>query len=69
MLNNEYDYCDLEGVDGTLDDHLTKTKAKYNPVLLEFVGEFDLSINKFWYFIFSKFSVQLKKLYRMIKGR
>lgn len=69
MLNNGYDYCDLEGVDGTLDDHLTKTKAKYNPVLLEFVGEFDLSINKFWYFIFSKFSVQLKKLYRLVKGR
>ncbi len=69
MLNNGYDYCDLEGVDGTLDDHLTKTKAKYNPVLLEFVGEFDLAINKFWYFIFSKFSVQLKKLYRLVKGR
>lgn len=69
MLNDGYDYCDLEGVDGTLDDHLTKTKAKYNPVLLEFVGEFDLPINKFWYFIFSKFSVQLKKIYRKIKGR
>lgn len=69
MLNNGYDYCDLEGVDGTLDDHLTKTKAKYNPVLLEFVGEFDLPINKFWYLIFSKFSVQLKKLYRIIKRR
>ena len=69
MLNNGYDYCDLEGVDGTLDDHLTKTKAKYNPVLFEFIGEFDLPINKFWYFIFSKFSVQLKKLYRIIKRR
>lgn len=69
MLNMGYHYADLEGVDGTLDDHLTKTKAKYNPVLLEFVGEFDLAINKFWYFIFSKFSVQLKKIYRLIKGR
>lgn len=69
MLNMGYDYADLEGVDGTLDDHLTNTKAKYNPVLLEFVGEFDLAINKFWYFIFSKFSVQLKKIYRIIKGR
>jgi len=69
MLNMGYHYADLEGVDGTLDDHLTNTKAKYNPVLLEFVGEFDLAINKFWYFIFSKFSVQLKKIYRLIKGR
>lgn len=69
MLNKEYDYADLEGVEGTFDDHLTKTKAKYNPIVLEFVGEFDLSINKFWYFIFSKFSVQLKKIYRLVKGR
>lgn len=68
MLNMNYHYADLEGVDGTLDDHLTNTKAKYNPVLLEFVGEFDLAINKFWYFIFSKFSVQLKKIYRLVKG-
>jgi len=69
MLNNGYHYADLEGVEGTLDDHLTKTKAKYNPILFEFIGEFDLPINKFWYFIFSRFSVQLKKIYRMIKGR
>lgn len=69
MLNMGYDYADLEGVDGTLDDHLTNTKAKYNPVLFEFVGEFDLAINKFWYFIFSKFSVQLKKIYRLVKGK
>ena len=69
MLNMGYDYADLEGVDGTLDDHLTNTKAKYNPVLFEFVGEFDLAINKFWYFIFSKFSVELKKIYRFIKRR
>lgn len=69
MLEKGYDYCDLEGVDGTLDDHLTNTKSKYNPILFEFIGEFDLPINKFWYFIFSKFSVQLKKIYRIIKGR
>ena len=69
MLNKGYHYADLEGVDGTLTDHLSKTKSKYNPIVFEFIGEFDLSINKFWYFIFSKFSVQLKKLYRLIKGR
>lgn len=69
FLNKEYNYADLEGVDGSLNDHLSKTKIKYNPVLLEFVGEFDLSINIFWYFIFSKFGVQLKKLYKIIKGR
>ena len=68
MLNKGYSYADLEGVDGDFSDHLSKTKAKYNPVVLEFVGEYDLSINKFWYFIFSKFSVQLKRVYRLIKG-
>lgn len=68
MLNKGYSYADLEGVDGDFSDHLSKTKAKYNPVVLEFVGEYDLSINKFWYFIFSKFSVQLKRIYRLIKG-
>ncbi len=67
MMNLGYDYADLEGVDGTLDDHLTNTKAKYNPVLFEFVGEFDLAINKFWYFIFSHFSTTLKKVYRFIR--
>lgn len=67
MLNNGYHYADLEGVDGDFSDHLSKTKAKYNPIIFEFIGEFDLSINSFWYFIFSKFGVQLKKLYRIVK--
>lgn len=67
MLNNGYSYADLEGVEGDFSDHLSKTKAKYNPIVFEFVGEYNLSINKFWYFIFDKFSVQLKKIYRLIK--
>lgn len=67
MMNMGYDYADLEGVDGTLDDHLTNTKAKYNPVLFEFVGEFDLAINKFYYFFFSHFTSTLKKIYRFIR--
>ena len=69
MLKKGYHYADLEGVEGTFDDHLSNTKSKYNPIVFEFIGEFDLSINKFWYFIFSKFSVQLKKIYRIVKGR
>lgn len=67
MLKNGYDYADLEGVEGDFTDHLSKTKAKYNPIVFEFVGEFDLPINRFWYFIFSKFSVQLKKIYKIIR--
>lgn len=67
MLNMGYDYADLEGVEGDFSDHLSKTKAKYNPIVFEFVGEYNLNINKFWCFIFNKFSVQLKKIYRVIK--
>jgi serine/alanine adding enzyme len=66
FLNKGYDYADLEGVDGSLEDHLSHTKTKYNPILFEFVGEFDLCINKFYYFIFTKFNKQLKKIYKRI---
>lgn len=66
FLNLGYHYADLGGVNGELDDHLSKTKEKYNPVLFEFVGEYDLCINKFVYFIFTKFKTQLKSLYRKI---
>lgn len=69
FLNKGYSYADLEGIDGNLNDHLTKTKEKYNPILFEYIGEFDLSTNRFWYFIFSKFSVQLKRIYKLLRGR
>lgn len=69
FLNMGYHYADLEGIDGSLNDHLSKTKEKYNPIIFEYIGEFDLSTNNFWYFIFSKFSVQLKRIYKVMRGK
>jgi len=52
-LDNGCDYCDLGGIDGSLEDHLATFKSKFNPNVLELVGEFDLVINKFWYSLFN----------------
>lgn len=52
-LNNGCDYCDLGGVDGSLEDHLSTFKSKFNPNVLELVGEYDLVINKLWYNLFN----------------
>lgn len=58
-LNNYCDYCDLGGVDGSLEDHLSTFKSKFNPEVLELVGEYDLVIHKVW---FSLFNIALKGL-------
>ncbi len=58
-LDKGCDYCDLGGVDGSLEDHLSVFKSKFNPEVLELVGEFDLIINKFW---FSIFNITMKML-------
>lgn len=52
-LDNGCDYADLGGVDGSLNDHLSTFKSKFNPEVLELVGEFDLVISKFWFSIFN----------------
>lgn len=52
-LENKCDYCDLGGVDGSLEDHLSTFKSKFNPEVLELVGEYDLVISKFYYSLFN----------------
>lgn len=52
-LERDCDYCDLGGIDGSLEDHLATFKSKFNPNVLELVGEFDLVISKFWYSLFN----------------
>ncbi len=52
-LERGCDYCDLGGVDGSLEDHLSTFKSKFNPNVLELVGEYDLVINKFYYALFN----------------
>lgn len=52
-LDNGCDYCDLGGIDGSLEDHLATFKSKFNPNVLELVGEYDLIISKLWYSLFN----------------
>lgn len=62
-LDNLCDYCDLGGVDGSLNDHLSTFKSKFNPNVLELVGEYDLVINKFW---FKTFNIAIK-MYKILR--
>ena len=66
-IENKCHYCNLGGISGTLDDSLTKFKSKYNAVILEFAGEYDLVINKFKYNFITKFKPILSKIYKLIK--
>lgn len=52
-LDQGCDYCDLGGIDGSLEDHLSTFKSKFNPNVLELVGEYDLVISKFWFGMFN----------------
>ena len=62
-LERGCDYCDLGGVDGSLKDHLSTFKSKFNPNVLELVGEFDLVISKFWYRLFN-IAMNIRKFIR-----
>ena len=52
-LDKKYDYCDLGGIDGSLEDHLAAFKSKFNPEVFELLGEYDLVISKFWNGLFN----------------
>ena len=39
----------MGGVEGTLDDGLTKFKSNFNPTIEEFIGEFNIPVNPFLY--------------------
>lgn len=44
-----YDFCSMGGVEGSLDDGLSIYKSAYNPYVIEYIGEFDLVLNKAMY--------------------
>ncbi len=48
-FENGCHWCNMGGVEGTLDDGLTKFKANFNPTIDETIGEFDLPVNKSLY--------------------
>ncbi|MDF9866667.1 serine/alanine adding enzyme [Bacilli bacterium PM5-3] len=64
---NGYDYFNLGGVSGTLDDGLTRFKSEYHPELFEYVGDFDIVNNGFVYSLFMKGLPLLKKIKRKLK--
>lgn len=60
-------YVNLGGVDGHLEDHLTKFKARFGAILTEFIGEYDLPIYPIRYRLITHFMPILKKGYKLIK--
>lgn len=50
-IKNNCQYCNLGGVDGNFKDHLSIYKSKFNAVVLEYIGEYDLIINKPIYYL------------------
>ena len=58
-------YCNLGGVDGNLNDHLSIFKSTFNPIVMEFAGEYDLPIKKYLYYPIEIFLPVLKKIYKI----
>lgn len=48
-FENGCHWCNMGGVEGSLDDGLTKFKSNFNPTIDETIGEFDLPVNKSLY--------------------
>lgn len=47
-------WSNMGGVEGSLDDGLTKFKDNFNPIINEFIGEFDLPVSKLLYSLATK---------------
>ena len=61
-------YCNLGGIDGNLNDHLTTFKQKFNGRIMEFCGEYDLPIMNIYYPIKVLYPMILKT-YKLIRKR
>ena len=48
-FNEGYEYASMGGVEGSLNDGLTIYKSKYNTLVREHIGEFDLPVNNMLY--------------------
>lgn len=64
LANQNVQLLNLGGVEGTLDDGLYSFKSKFNPILAEYIGEFDLVVNKFKYNIVEKNLPWAARIYR-----
>lgn len=65
-LENNCQFCNLGGIDGNLNDHLTSFKEKFNGEVLEFAGEYDLPTSIIYYPIKVMFPLLLK-IYKLIR--
>jgi len=50
--DNGFQYFNMGGVSGTFDDHLYKFKSVFNPMIYEYVGDFEIVSNKLIYMFF-----------------
>ncbi|MFI3307596.1 MAG: peptidoglycan bridge formation glycyltransferase FemA/FemB family protein [Mycoplasmatota bacterium] len=48
--DNNIDYINLGGVDGDFKDHLSSFKAKYDPIVFEYLGDYDLILKPLIYY-------------------
>ena len=60
--------CDFGGIQGTLDDGLTEFKGYFEPNIEEYVGEFDMLINKPIEYLFNKALAFYKLIRRVLRG-
>ncbi|MBE6139395.1 MAG: aminoacyltransferase [Firmicutes bacterium] len=65
-IENNCHYCNLGGVNGNLNDHLTIFKQKFNGRVMEFTGEYDLPVSWIYYPIKTFYPILLK-IYKKIK--
>ncbi len=62
-VENGCDFLDLGGLSGNFDDGLYDFKSPFNPIILEYAGEFDLVINRGKYALMEKGLPLMKKVY------
>lgn len=48
------DYANMGGIEGDLNDGLTQFKSNFNPMINEYIGEFDLPVNGLLYHLSKK---------------
>lgn len=65
---NNCHYCNLGGIDGNLNDHLSIFKQKFNGRIMEFAGEYDLPVSWLYHPIHLFYPILLK-LYKKLRKR
>lgn len=66
-IQHHCSYCNLGGIDGNLTDHLSTYKSRFNSIVMEYAGEYDLVIKKSLYYPINLFLPILKKGYHLIR--